>query len=73
MMMKFDIRECAVMEELKTCPFCGGDAAIIYIGSAYNGEGNGIYFGQCVICKANAPLKPDEESAIAAWNAREAG
>ena len=51
------------MEELKPCPFCGGEASIrLY----YNGR----YGVQCDVCGVRGVVKDCKEEAIKAWNAR---
>lgn len=50
-------------EELKACPFCGGDAEL----RLYDAQ----YFVQCVQCFNSTSADHDlESSAIAAWNTR---
>lgn len=48
-------------EELKPCPFCGGEA-----------EYEGLYC-YCLQCESRMADNPDEASAIAAWNRRAGG
>lgn len=50
------------MEELKRCPFCGGEAEII--GS------NTTYWIDCNECRAETGLFNTEAEAIVAWNRR---
>ena len=49
-------------EELKSCPFCNGAAALI-------SGGAGNYFVQCSGCRASTD-DTSRERAIAAWNRR---
>lgn len=57
-----------VSEQLKPCPFCGGDAGV--------GKGFGYWFVNCTDCMASTnivlgdSLMPTEAEAIAAWNKR---
>ena len=50
-------------EELKPCPFCGGEAEL-------TGFGAPEYWVWCPNCKASADMHTGMENAIAAWNAR---
>mgnify|MGYP002508214868 CR=1 FL=1 len=53
------------MDELKPCPFCGGEANI--------NHGNGIFkrfYVYCVKCKARHPNRLTRECAIDYWNRR---
>lgn len=53
-------------EELKTCPFCGGEAEIVedrLFGEDY-------YAGRCRSCAATYAFEATKEEAIAAWNRR---
>ena len=48
-------------EELKPCPFCGGEAEVRqYIST--------LYFVQCQRCKATSKAFDTEEVAADAWN-----
>ena len=52
------------MEELRKCPFCGGEAEMHY----------GIFtddaYVECIECKARSHVFFENNSAIAAWNRR---
>jgi len=58
--------------EIKECPFCGGEAKLKFDDEpCYHGSA-GAYYVQCKKCKAsieNWSFK-NKESAIAAWNGR---
>lgn len=49
-------------EELKPCPFCGGEAKCI--------EFYGLYHVICCNCNIAGKDCPRRESAVSAWNAR---
>lgn len=51
-----------VNEELKPCPFCGGEA--------YLREALSFSLVQCLSCRANAEMCGTNKEAIAAWNRR---
>ena len=51
------------MEELKRCPFCGGEAKMFFVGRIG-------HLVQCEKCKNMTPWKDTEGEAIAAWNRR---
>ena len=51
------------MEELKRCPFCGGEVKIFFVGQIG-------HLTQCEKCKNMTPWKDTEGEAIAAWNRR---
>lgn len=55
------------MEQLKPCPFCGGNAKIMRAECIYFH----IYWARCTECNAeiNAP-ETDVKQAIDAWNRR---
>ena len=57
------------MDELKPCPFCGGEAEMRSLGIGF--YGGRIYWVHCISCCAeiNNP-KPSEEDAIKDWNRR---
>ena len=50
-------------EELKRCPFCGGQ-----INMVCGTDGVGYVF--CGVCNAEGPLEKSKEEAVAAWNRR---
>ena len=72
------------MDELKPCPFCGGEAEIIKIKVSFHDENNqydGIAIrAECKTCKTTSPYKRskihgwfkigEKEKAIEAWNRR---
>ena len=48
---------------LKDCPFCGSDRVIV----------SGVYprfFGKCMDCNAEGPVKSNIEAASTAWDRR---
>lgn len=62
------------MKELKTCPFCGGDAEIHACAQLEN-EGmaaryNGEYGVHCTICHVATLPYRGKDAAITAWNRR---
>ena len=57
-------------DELKPCPFCGGEAACIEDGSHSTAWEIGCYNGQCAA--EPSVWEPRKEMAIAAWNTRAA-
>jgi Lar family restriction alleviation protein len=50
------------MEELKRCPFCGGEAIEVRTGESY--------WVRCSDCDAETALCDSRPDAIAAWNRR---
>ena len=52
------------MNELKPCPFCGGDAKIVDV------EDLKGFFALCKHCNASTRIFYSEEVAIEAWNRR---
>ena len=62
---------CGVMEELKRCPFCGGEAetrcSVAYAGYVYDG------YVECLECGSRTPIYYTKAEAIAAWNRRVEG
>ena len=50
-------------EELKPCPFCGGEAEL------FGTTESGIFYVECLNCDVNGNFDMPEE-AIAAWNRR---
>lgn len=52
------------MEELKPCPFCGGEAVRKCIFP------NRYFFVECKNCHVSLPFKGTKEEAIEAWNRR---
>ena len=63
-----------IIEQLKPCPFCGGEAAIVSDERRISGDLN--QFGKCVICKdcfCSTRIygnKAKDERLAAAWNRR---
>lgn len=51
------------MNELKPCPFCGGEARI-------NAYGFNQYSVDCKICWVETPRKSGVKNAIESWNRR---
>ena len=51
------------MEELKCCPFCGGEAEI-------KKEVSYAYYAECRRCEVRTKICYLEDGAIAAWNRR---
>lgn len=49
-------------EELKPCPFCGGNNLSV--------EGITFYWVECIDCNASISGHETEEQAIEAWNRR---
>lgn len=58
------------MTDLKPCPFCGGDAEIIYRESAARPPNWDKSFVQCRRCEAESNWEETIEQAITAWNTR---
>lgn len=54
-------------EELKPCPFCGGEAKILSIKEECEGE---FYWIACKECGALIPVYYLEKNAVDAWNRR---
>ncbi len=50
-------------EDLKPCPFCGGDAQI----EETNEEDN-AYYVHCTLCGADGPVLEDKIKAMKSWN-----
>ena len=50
------------MNELKKCPFCGGEAELEWEGDSY--------VISCKECNAEMAFEPTRESAVEAWNRR---
>lgn len=60
------------MENLKCCPWCGGEAEIREIEGHYTPSGQmpSTYYVDCSKCGAEAPNDGTLEEAIASWNTR---
>ena len=54
-------------EELKRCPFCGGEAFLWDEREFHDHKG---WFAMCGDCDASGDTKPTQAEAIAAWNTR---
>lgn len=55
------------MDELKPCPFCGGEAEILTAESMHGGN---LYGVMCDCCAGRADVYDTEAEAIEAWNTR---
>ena len=55
-------------EELKPCPFCGGEAAIKHVTQLW--EPRDSYWAACERCRMSGKHHNTEAEAISAWNAR---
>jgi len=51
-----------IKSELKSCPFCGGEAVMLEIGF--------YWWVRCRSCEAESKLSNTEGEAITAWNRR---
>ena len=61
------------MNELKPCPFCGGEAEIIGIKrKAFRVLRVNYGYVKCKVCRASTSVCDDEAHAIEAWNRRKA-
>jgi len=60
------------MDNLKPCPFCGGEAITCKIEQDSFLLGRNIFFyaAQCDSCNVKTPLCKTEEQAIEIWNRR---
>lgn len=60
------------MEEIKPCPFCGGEGQIFCLSKSYN-INEDKYRVECeeLDCGAESPLFYTQEEAIKWWNRRE--
>lgn len=61
----------SVTDELRPCPFCGGEAAVSIV-PFINAEGSG-YVAQCESCWAKSGYYQTKAEAIEAWNRRADG
>lgn len=48
--------------KLKPCPFCGGEARLIFDGA--------LHWGYCGGCDVDGPTSPNERVATERWNRR---
>lgn len=56
------------VEDLKPCPFCGGEAKINRIVNTFYQYAR--YFSSCTRCSAESKVFETEQEAIEAWNTR---
>lgn len=54
------------MEELKVCPFCGGEASVCEAEI----DGEKVFMVACDDCGISTPASSNEDYVIAAWNKR---
>ena len=52
-----------MIEELKPCPFCGGEAILVHLNEVNE-------YVECVDCNAESALYDRRIQAIEAWNSR---
>lgn len=52
-------------EKLKYCPFCGGEAILLWLGNIAEGD-----WIKCVSCECQTKLYSTTSEAIEAWNRR---
>ena len=57
-------------EELKPCPFCGGQGVVDTQERFPDGPDNLAYFVSCIQCACQGPWMKSEGSAIKFWNMR---
>lgn len=57
------------MDELKPCPFCGGDEFDVMDGTL-GANFPVVYYVHCEECLASSSDEPTKEQAIKAWNTR---
>lgn len=57
------------MEQLKPCPFCGGNADLYSITIGFNEER--VFYIQCDKCLSRSGKWGKKENAIDMWNRRE--
>jgi Lar family restriction alleviation protein len=55
------------MEELKPCPFCGGEASV---STGRNGADEKLKYIECLDCAGMADMFYTETEAVVAWNTR---
>lgn len=56
------------MDELKPCPFCGGEAEMCHVSQLW--EPKESYWAKCTKCHMSGNHFNTEAEAIAAWNTR---
>ena len=56
------------MDNLLTCPFCGGEAAMQHVSQLWEPKDN--YWAACKCCYMSGKTYRTESEAIAAWNTR---
>lgn len=54
---------------IKGCPFCGGEAKVIYMGPEITKQDD-RWWVECTCCHAKAKREFSEEKAIDLWNMR---
>ena len=54
---------------IKECPFCGGEAKIIYMGPEITKQDD-RWWVECLKCGGHAKRQFSEEEAVRAWNMR---
>ena len=63
-----------MMEELKRCPFCGGEAAIVHQARRKVYKSDKYVYGNCVYCQnCDAEIFSSINKAVEMWNRREGG
>jgi len=64
------------MEQLKSCPFCGGKGVLCHVekkyyeGQKYFSMASSSYYAYCEDCGIKTKETHDEQQIIAAWNKR---
>lgn len=66
-MCRFAWLDLEYKEELKPCPFCGGEARIIICGCGCSN----YYHVKCKSCFCASPSHPQKDNAVSVWNRRE--
>lgn len=57
----------AMTQELKPCPFCGGEAHVL---AQHWDDGSHVWWVECAACGAEGMRCDDGQHAIDAWNTR---
>jgi len=57
------------LNDLKPCPFCGGEARTDKMRRGYL-ESGWVYFTSCQICNARGSFQPKRKLSIQKWNIR---